>query len=363
MRIIRRLLLVATCVVLLPTATPVLAASCKGNSHEMSLSTGSVSPSVGSTGTSFRFSVVYIDNAACPPISITVTISGVGTFPLTATGSMTSSGEVYARSMTLPAGRRTYAFAATSGEGAGEVSFQLPTVSPVEVVITAPTPAPTPTPRPATPAPTPKPATPPPATPAPTPQPATPAPTPEPAAATPAPTPAAAEPSAAPDTDGEGGGSSVAPSASGEPAAPSASAPDSEPTTSPAAGGGPLGPGEPDGPSSRPGEGGPWAAIVVGLAGLGIFLLFALRRRRDDDSGATATVAASTSADEVQAVTPLPPMRDLVPPVDPHLLDEADDAPKPRADEVGVPRWLRPSVREARFRDDRSYGPRLDRWD
>jgi hypothetical protein len=106
---------------------------------------------------------------------------------------------------------------------------------------------------------------------------------------------------------------------------------------------------------------------VVGLAGLGIFLLFALRRRRDDDSGATATVAASTlaastNADELPAVTPLPPMRELVPPVDPHLLDETDDAPKPRADEVGVPRWLRPSVREARFRGDRSYGPRLDRW-
>lgn len=361
MRIIRRLLLVAICVVLLPTATPVLAASCKGNSHDMSLSTGSVSPSVGSTGTSFRFSVVYIDNADCPPISITVTISGVGTFPLTATGTMTSGGEVYARSMALPAGRRTYAFAATSGEGAGEVSFQLPTVSPVEVVITAPTPAPTPTPPPATPAPTPKPATPPRATPAPTPRPATPAPTPEPAAVTPAPTPAAAEPTASPDGDGES--PSAAPTASGEPASPSASDPDSEPTTSPASGGGPVVPGETEGPSTGPGEGGPWAAIVVGLAGLGILFLFAMRRRREDDSGASATVTASTSADEVPAVTPLPPMRELVPPVDPHLLDEGDDGPKPRADEVGVPRWLRPSVREARFRGDRSYGPRLDRWD
>jgi len=90
--------------------------------------------------------------------------------------------------------------------------------------------------------------------------------------------------------------------------------------------------------------------------------LFAIRRRRDDDPGATATVTASTSADEIPAVTPLPPMRDLVPPVDPHLLDEGGDAHPPRPDEVGVPRWLRPSVREARFRDDRSYGPRLERW-
>ncbi len=117
MRINRRLLLVATCVVLLPTATPVQAASCKGKSHDMSLSAGSVAPGVGTTSTAFRFSTVYTDNAACPPVSITVTVSGVGTFPLSATGTMTSSGEVYARSMALPAGRRTYFFAATSGEG------------------------------------------------------------------------------------------------------------------------------------------------------------------------------------------------------------------------------------------------------
>ena len=211
MRINRRLLLVAICVVLLPTATPVQAASCKGKSHDMSLSAGNVSPGVGTTATSFRFSTVYVDNADCPPVSITVSVSGVGTFPLTATGTLISGGEVYARTMTLPAGRRTYAFAATSGEGSAEVSYQLPTVNPVEVVITTPTPAPTPTPRPrpAPTAPTPPPATPTPATAAPTPIPATPAPTAQPA--TPVPTPAAAAPTATPNPDAGGGSACAGP--------------------------------------------------------------------------------------------------------------------------------------------------------
>jgi hypothetical protein len=127
-------------------------------------------------------------------------------------------------------------------------------------------------------------------------------------------------------------------------------------------GGAPILPGDGEEPSAGPGGGGPWAALVVGLAGIGIVFLFAIRRRSEEDSGETATVTASTNAEEIPAVRPLPPMRDLVPPVDPHLLDEGGDASPPRADEAGVPRWLRPSVREARFRGDRSYGPRLDRW-
>ena len=104
--------------------------------------------------------------------------------------------------------------------------------------------------------------------------------------------------------------------------------------------------------------------VVIGLASLGVLLLFALRRRRDDESGsATATVVTSTSADEVPAVTPLPPMRELIPPVDPYLLDEADERPARPAAEDGVPRWLRPSVREARFRDDRNHRPAPGHWD
>ena len=353
MRTIRALLL-AICVVLLPTATPVQAASCKGASHEMTLSAGSASPAVTTTTTPVRFSAVYTDNADCPPISITVTISGVGTFPLTATGTASAGGEVYARSMTLPAGRRTYFFAATSGEGSGEVTVQLTSVAPRELVITLPpTPAPTPTPKPATPPPaTPVPATPPPATPVPaTPVPATPPP------ATPAPAPAGGSsstaPSPSPDPD-PAATASASPPATGAPS-PTESGSPVEPTESPDSVGGIVG------PRTGPGEGGPWGAIIIGLATLGVFLLFAMRRRRDDDSGATATVTATTSAHEVPAVTPLPPMRELVPPVDPYLLDEGDERPAPRPDEEGVPRWLRPSVREARFRDDRNHSPRLDR--
>ena len=352
MRTIRALLL-AICVVLLPTATPVQAASCKGASHEMTLSAGAAAPAVTTTTTPVRFSAVYTDNADCPPISITVTISGVGTFPLTPTGSMSAGGEVYARSMALPAGRRTYFFAATSGEGSGEVTVQLTGVSPAQLVITLPpTPAPTPTPKPPAPTPTPKPPAAPPPTPAPaTPVPATPAPT---TAPTPDEGPASATPSVTPEPD-PSPSASAEPSTSGVPS-PTATESPAGPDESPDTGGGVVG------PRTEPGQGGPWGAIILGLATIGVFLLFAIRRRRDDESGAaTATVTASTSADEAPAVTPLPPMRELVPPVDPYLLDEGDERPAPRPDEEGVPRWLRPSVREARFRDDRNHSPRLDR--
>ena len=137
MRIIRTLFLVATCVVLLPTATPVRAASCNGNSHDMTLSRGTASPSTGTTATSVTFSAAYDDNAGCDPISITVTISGVGTFPLTAAGAAASGGTTYARTMTLPIGVRTYFFSATSGTGKGEVTVQLTTVSPSPITITS----------------------------------------------------------------------------------------------------------------------------------------------------------------------------------------------------------------------------------
>jgi hypothetical protein len=362
MRTIRALLL-AICVVLLPTATPVQAASCKGASHEMTLSAGTASPGFGTTATSFRFSAVYTDNADCPPISITVTISGVGTFPLSPTGTMLSGGEVYQRSMTLPAGRRTYHFAATSGEGSGEVTVQLPTVRPVELIITAPTPAPTPTPKPATPAPTPKAVTHTAPTPAPTPKPATPppataAPTPAPSPTTePTEAPASVDPSESPAA--ERSASPEASDGAGEPL-PSESEAVAESSASGAVGpGGVIG-----GRDTGPGQAGPWAMVVIGLASLGVLLLFALGRRRDDESGsATATVVTSTSADEVPAVTPLPPMRELIPPVDPYLLDEADERPARPAAEVGVPRWLRPSVREARFRDDRNHRPAPGHWD
>ena len=162
------------------------AASCSGASHRMVLSDGTVSPGSGTTATSFRFSVVYKDNNACTPSSITVTVDGAGTFNLVYVSGDPASpaGATYARALTLPAGSHAYRFRATSGSRAGEVTATLTTVSPSMVVVVAPTPVPTPTPTPRpTPKPTPRP------TPVPTPVPTpdiTPVPT---AAATPVPTP------------------------------------------------------------------------------------------------------------------------------------------------------------------------------
>jgi hypothetical protein len=46
-------------------------------------------------------------------------------------------------------------------------------------------------------------------------------------------------------------------------------------------------------------------------------------------------------------------MRELIPPVDPEMLSGDDEHVAPRADEEGVPRWLRQSLRDARFTDHR----------
>jgi hypothetical protein len=54
-------------------------------------------------------------------------------------------------------------------------------------------------------------------------------------------------------------------------------------------------------------------------------------------------------------------MRELIPPVDPNLLREADEDPGPRPGEEDIPRWLRPSVRDARFQGSRYV--RNDNWD
>jgi hypothetical protein len=61
-------------------------------------------------------------------------------------------------------------------------------------------------------------------------------------------------------------------------------------------------------------------------------------------------VHPAASPDPMPTVTPLPSMRELIPAVDPHLLAEpVDERTQVAPDEVGVPRWLRPSVRAARF--------------
>lgn len=51
-------------------------------------------------------------------------------------------------------------------------------------------------------------------------------------------------------------------------------------------------------------------------------------------------------------------MRELIPPVNPAILADEEslddeDGPRGKPEEQGIPRWLRPSVREARFANDR----------
>jgi hypothetical protein len=132
--------------------------------------------------------------------------------------------------------------------------------------------------------------------------------------------------------------------------------------------------------ASAPTDGGGGSSIGTVLsvaATLGMLLVAVLftRRRSHGEAkvaGAAASAAASGAAipaiplsvplpddGPVAAVRPLPPMRELIPPVDPLLLGE-DDPTQPaavpaRPDEEGVPRWLRPSVREARFANDRDH--------
>jgi hypothetical protein len=75
----------------------------------------------------------------------------------------------------------------------------------------------------------------------------------------------------------------------------------------------------------------------------------------DAPAGSPADPSRATEG-PIPPVRPLPPMRELVPPVDLSLLDGTDGPAGPRVvpGEEGVPRWLRPSVREARFAGDRT---------
>lgn len=130
-------------------------------------------------------------------------------------------------------------------------------------------------------------------------------------------------------------------------------------------------------------DGGSGMGRVLSIAAtLGMLLAAVLlARRRSHDEPVAAGVAASTTSSQagilvvpvrvpppddgpVAAVRPLPPMRELIPPVDPSLLDEDDPgraaAGPGRPDERGIPRWLRPSVREARFANDRNH--RRSNW-
>ena len=117
---------------------------------------------------------------------------------------------------------------------------------------------------------------------------------------------------------------------------------------------------------------------ITTAGGLALFFIL-LRTRRDDgmaspppmpaippiragsvasplDSDAPALVTAATldsdGAAGTRRVSPLPPMRELIPPIDYDLLRDPDERLGPAAHEAGMPRWLRPSVREGRFGEE-----------
>ena len=330
--------LTATLVALLAAAAPVQAASCNGASHQVALTGGTTTPGSVTFGTPMTFTVTYADTADCAPTAITLTITGVGTFPLNAGDTTYSAGVTYWITLTLPVGNHPYAYAATSGSGRGEKAVALDTVDPQTAMVVLPPPPPTPVPPPIptpTPAPTPPPppAAPaaPPVPPPPAPPSAAPASTPEPAV-TPAPS-TAASPSASPAL----GLLDVEASPLTEPleAVPASIVPDED------AGGSVL-----------------MVSSLVALAGLVLFVVLSNRRRREPAPvQITATVATPAEAQPVAApasaeaeprkVTPLPPMRELIPPVDPDLLrdDEVDEVSE---DDARLPRWLRTDVQSAR---------------
>jgi hypothetical protein len=324
--------LTATLVALLAAAAPVQAASCNGASHQVALTGGTTTPGSVTFGTPMTFTVTYTDTADCAPTAITLTITGVGTFPLNAGDTTYSAGVTYWITLTLPVGSHPYAYAATSGSGRGEKTITFDSVDPQTATVVLPPPPPTPV-----------------ATPIPTPTPPAPAPTAPPVAPPPAP------PSAAP---------AITPA----PVATPAPSTDASPTGSPA-----LGLLDVDTspspqpleavparivPGEDPGESVLMVSSLVALAGLVLFVVLSNRRRREPAPvQITATVATPAEARPVAApasaeaeprkVTPLPPMRELIPPVDPDLLrdDEVDEVSE---DDARLPRWLRTDVQSAR---------------
>ena len=372
--------MLAVAAAMLAPGQPAMAASCNGNGHQIVLSNGSATPGAGATSTSIRFSVRYADTAGCAPSRVVVVVQGVGTYPLNGSGSDYTGGATFSRALSLPAGSHAYSFQATSGKKAGALS----SVSPSKVTITAPTPRPTPR---ATPRPTPRPAPPPP----PTPKPAAPAPP-----APPPPTPTAA-PTASPTASPTAGAASSPPDRS--PIAPAVVAP------SPTAIDGWWLAMQDHAPLGRPGSDRPrtpGAALefvpelqptLDDLAPFGIlasfglttvgglaFFFILLRTRRGNTLGVSAThdradpardgrrgcrTGHDTRANDAGAsaglrkrrsiaprVSPLPPMRELIPPIDYDLLRDPDERAGPEAGEADIPRWLRPSVRAGRFGEE-----------
>ena len=261
---------------------------------------------------------------------------------MSTSGTNFTAGVTYLVTLAIPAGSHTYWFGAASGSGVGEQFATFTAVQPGAVVITNPTQAPTPVPPPPPP---------------PVPQPV------------PVPPPVVQPPPPPPPT---------APPATASPSASASSSPSSSPTTTPTEGApSPTGP-DPtvdvlpaakvvgERPAAKPSAsslfggselpllGTVWAYLWATAAGLTLFV-FLVRRRKASEPGTpgmlsvamapSAVPAASSESDH--RVTPLPPMRELIPPVNPYLLD-VEERPGPVAGEADLPRWLRPSVRSGR---------------
>jgi hypothetical protein len=330
--------LVATVAVLLPAGSLVQAASCNGASHpQPMLSNGSANPGSGSAGTTITFSVVYADNAGCVPSSLTVAVTGVGTFGMATSGTNFTAGVTYLVTLAIPAGSHTYSFGATSGSGAGEKSVNFTAVQPAAVVMTNPTQARTPVPPP--------------------PPPPQPAPVPPPVVQPPPPPPPTAPPASESPSASASSSSSSSPSTTPAEGAPSPTGPDPTRDILPAAKVvGQRAAAKPSASSIFGGSDLPLLGTVMTYlwttaAGLTLFA-FLVRRRKASQPGKLSVAMAQSAVPATPStvdhrVTPLPPMRDLIPPVDPYLLD-VEERPGPVAGEADLPRWLRPSVRSGR---------------
>jgi WD40 repeat protein len=89
--------------------------------HPPALSSGSVSPSAGTTRDTFTYEVTYSDPDGDPPAYVRVCIDGTA-HAMTYVSGTYSGGALYRYQATLPAGSHTYYFEASDGE----VSVRLP---------------------------------------------------------------------------------------------------------------------------------------------------------------------------------------------------------------------------------------------
>jgi hypothetical protein len=286
----------------------------------ISVNSGSVSPTGGTTGTTFTFSVTVSDRTGAKPASVTVRVLGAFT-TMTTTDTNVRAGLVYRVSMPAPVGSWSYWFRAQSSRG---ILCDLTLVDPATITITAPTPKPTPSPTPSV-------------TPKPTPIPRmTPRPTPKPAQATPRPSaPSRPMPDASlgpgPTQTGQPAATTTLAPATPPGSGPSASEPSSADTTSPTPVEAPSSTPGPvaapvtvgsvdggDGGSSfdagdlGPGTIGPlsiWLMTTVG--GLWLFLLF-VRRPADGDAHEGLLLVPSSAAVATVRVA-VPPAVDTTP--------------------------------------------------